>query len=302
MKKYIKIFLCLGFLAILIYSLLEFALYKPKTIQEAKEWVEVYYNIELEKLSGDVGKLKIVHLSDFHRGAYELSSELIYAFVKEQNPDLIVLTGDMVEGDYLAKNIQSFLDIEAIQLMSSLAQLAETYYVMGNNDYFENEYAQRSYERVLDDFGVHVLKDTSEEIIYNGQKIIISGINDPVYNKSSKSSTLQTVSDSLEEASLGLQEDALNILLVHRPEFFNLYQSYNYDIVFAGHTHGGQFQILNKSMVKIPGQKYPAKYVNGQYEENNTYMIVSRGLGTSTIPLRINCPPEIGIITLTQKK
>lgn len=301
LKKYIKIFLCFCFLAILIYAALKFFAYKPKTIEEAKNWTETYYDIKSEKLSEEAGSLKIVHLSDFHQGAYELPTAVVYTIVKEQDPDIVVLTGDMVEGDYLETHIQSFLDVEAIQLMSALAQVAETYYVMGNNDYFENKYAQRSYEDILEESGVHILRDESDEIVIKGQKIVLSGINDPIYNKSSKSSAFNTTSNSVKEVSSALQEDALNILLVHRPEFFSLYQYYDYDLVLAGHTHGGQFRLFNKPVIKIPGQKYPAKYVNGLYEENGQYMIINRGLGTSSVPLRINCPPEIGVITITKK-
>lgn len=304
MNRSVKIFLFLYFIlcSVLSHAFFDFVFYKPKTVDEAKNWVETYYDIESEKLSDEIGELKIVHLSDFHKGAYGLPFDLIYTFVKEQNPDLIVLTGDMVEGQELENKVQSFFDVESIQLMAALSGVAETYYVMGNNDYFKSEYAQRSYERLLIDAGVHILKDRTTEITYKGQKISICGINDPVYDIESGLSSKEITRRSLDEASIPLKDDTLNILLAHRPEHFDLYQTYGYDIIFAGHTHGGQFQILNQPVTKIPGQSFPAKYVNGKYEENNKYMIVSRGLGTSNIHLRINCPPEIGIITLIQKK
>ena len=92
--------------------------------------------------------------------------------------------------------------------------------------------------------------------------------------------------------------DGFTILSSHRPEYFNVYQNKNIDLVLSGHAHGGQFRLPLGGGVIAPGQGLFPKYDAGAYTENGTTMIVSRGIGNSIIPVRINNPPEIVIIEL----
>ena len=93
-------------------------------------------------------------------------------------------------------------------------------------------------------------------------------------------------------------DDGFAILLSHRPEHFNVYQRKNIDLVLSGHAHGGQFRLPFLGGVIAPDQRLFPRYDAGAYTENGTTMVVSRGIGNSIIPLRINNRPEIVIIEL----
>ena len=96
--------------------------------------------------------------------------------------------------------------------------------------------------------------------------------------------------------------NGFTILLSHRPECFNVYQNKNIDLVLSGHAHGGQFRLPFLGGVIAPNQGLFPKYDAGIYTENGTTMIVSRGIGNSIIPVRINNRPEIVIIELNLQR
>ena len=96
----------------------------------------------------------------------------------------------------------------------------------------------------------------------------------------------------------GLTEDlkGYNILLSHRPELIDIYASFNINLVFSGHAHGGQIRIPFIGGIIAPNQGLFPKYTSGLYEVKNTKMVVSRGLGNSAFPIRINNRPEIVVV------
>jgi predicted MPP superfamily phosphohydrolase len=96
-------------------------------------------------------------------------------------------------------------------------------------------------------------------------------------------------------------EDTYTILLSHRPELFELYVESKADLVFSGHAHGGQFRIPFVGGLIAPNQGLFPKYDAGIYEEGNTTMVVSRGIGNSIVPFRINNRPEIVLAELASQ-
>ena len=97
-------------------------------------------------------------------------------------------------------------------------------------------------------------------------------------------------------------EDVYRILLSHRPELFELYEKYDMDLVLSGHAHGGQFRLPVVGGILAPHQGFFPKYDAGLYVENDTNMIVSRGIGNSLFPFRLNNPPEVILIELKTKE
>ena len=95
--------------------------------------------------------------------------------------------------------------------------------------------------------------------------------------------------------------NAFTVLLSHRPELFETYVENNIDLVLSGHTHGGQIRLPVIGAVVVPDQGFFPKYDAGLFKSGNTNMIISRGLGNSLIPIRINCRPELVIVTLESK-
>ena len=98
------------------------------------------------------------------------------------------------------------------------------------------------------------------------------------------------------------EEDDFQILLSHRPELLSLYSEYEFDVVFSGHAHGGQFRLPFVGGLMAPDQGLFPKYTSGTYKLDNTTMIVNRGLGNSIIPIRIFNRPEIVVVTLKTVK
>ena len=144
----------------------------------------------------------------------------------------------------------------------------------------------------LAEAGVIVLENQKVEITREGESITLMGIDDPSFQESylfgdAESVARQAIDDLQNES------DGYTILLSHRPELFSLYVETEMDLVFSGHAHGGQFRLPLIGGLVAPNQGFFPKYDAGLFSEDNTTMIVSRGVGNSIIPLRFNNRPEI---------
>ena len=141
------------------------------------------------------------------------------------------------------------------------------------------------------------MEDTRTEISIEGQSISLIGVNDPSFQ------TDYLFGDDEEVLNAKLNElqadgDGFTILLSHRPELFSTYVDYNVDLVFSGHAHGGQFRLPFVGGLVAPNQGLFPEYDAGIYTEGNTNMVVSRGIGNSILPFRVNNRPEVIIIEL----
>ena len=147
--------------------------------------------------------------------------------------------------------------------------------------------------------GVNILENSYSSISKENSKINIIGINDPSFDALQLYgyTDQQIISKDLEK--LTNNSDEYTILLSHRPELFDTYCSYNINLVFAGHAHGGQIRLPFIGGVIAPNQGFFPQYTSGLYQKGNTNMIVSRGLGNSAFPFRINNRPEIVVVKLS---
>lgn len=232
---------------------------------------------------------KIIHLSDLHNKSFGDDQRRLIRKVEQLNPDLIVLTGDLVGWQ------KDGLDAGLV-LMENLVEIAPTYFVTGNHDKWAMN--EHSLETRLEDYGVNVLRDEIDRISVNGEMIQIIGIDDrPGFHLS------EVEQGNSDEVYLNLLEEALanefTILLAHRPELFSLYSEYNVDLIFSGHAHGGQVRLPFIGGLFSPNQGLFPKYTSGEYSLNDTTMIVNRGLGNSSFPFRIFNRPEIILLTLS---
>lgn len=243
-----------------------------------------------ENIPDSFNGYKIVHISDLHNAQFGNNNEILLNKIKEADPDIIVVTGDLVDSRHT--NIQVGIDFAA-----NAQKIAPVYYVNGNHESRLSAY--EDIENSLIDEGIVVLKDYFVEIKKNDDTIRITGISDPdfILSDNKKNSI-----DSLLSHLRGFEpDDNFNILLTHRPEYFDLYVKHKYDLVFSGHAHGGQFRIPFIGGIFSPGQGLFPEYDSGLYSKNGTSMIVSRGLGNSLFPFRLNNNPEIIIIELKNK-
>ena len=207
--------------------------------------------------------------------------------LEECEPDIILITGDLVDSRRT--------DIEiGITFAKKATMIAPTYYVTGNHEARIDEYEELI--NGLQQTGVHVLQNECVLLEQSGETIAIAGIEDPSFATDYLFGDSETVTkDVLLEL---IDEDIYTVLLAHRPELFNTYVECEADLVFSGHAHGGQLRLPFVGGVVAPNQGLFPEYDAGLYSEKSTDMIVSRGIGNSILPFRVNNRPEIVLVEL----
>lgn len=236
--------------------------------------------------------IKIVHLSDLHSKPFKA----VIKKAEEQNPDIIVITGDFINDHCKNKD-------KMLEFAKALVKICPVYYITGNHerrlDCFNNLMNE------LKNIGFKVLLNEISSEIINGTKINILGLDENQADfkdyKARKNGTFvyKDMSKYFNELS---QKDGVKIVLSHFPENFkgvkeNNYSQYDFDIQFSGHAHGGHFILPFIGPVFSPGQGLFPKYARGSFGDKPK-LIVSRGLGNAEFPLRLFNHPEINVITI----
>jgi uncharacterized protein len=230
---------------------------------------------------------QIVHLTDLHNKSFGDNQQRLLTRVEQADPDVIFFTGDLIDQD--TEDMTN-----SIILMRELADLAPTYFVTGNHEWWSGNY--ETLETELLNSGVHVLRNESVEITKNEQSIQLIGIDDPAQSINSDSTAV--LEEYIQFAAKDIDDEEFRILLSHRPEVFSMYTDYEMQLVFTGHAHGGQIRLPFLGAVAAPDQGFFPEYTAGKYTQNNTTMVVNRGLGNSVIPVRVFNRPEIIVTTL----
>jgi predicted MPP superfamily phosphohydrolase len=279
-KKYIRIIILIVVLCFTVGSLIIYDNFKLDVTE---------YTIERNNIPKNFDNFKIVHLSDLHNTEFGKDNEKLLKIIKEQKPDAIFVTGDSIDGFYT--NIQI-----PIKLFNEILKICDIYFVVGNHESRVNITTTTEFIDTLTDIGVIVLKDSNTYIEKDGEKIQIIGLKDASdykleYNNNYTEKITETI-NNLDD------KNAFSILLSHHPELFNEYKNTNIDLVFSGHAHGGQFRLPLIGGIVAPEQGLFPKFDAGLFNENSTTMVVSRGLGNSIVPVRVNNSPEIIVVTL----
>lgn len=241
------------------------------------------------KLPSGFDNFTIVQISDLHNKDFhgELAKK-----VKEINPDIVVITGDLID----RRNTR--IDI-AVEFTREIVKIAPIYYVSGNHEQLSGEYNILKDE--LQMTNVQIIDNSQLVLNKNGDEIGIMGIADPAIHKGEDSYLWDDSIDYVKNSITGLlkgTDNKFNILLSHRPEQFNVYKDMKMDLVFSGHAHGGQIRIPFIGGLVAPNQGLFPEYTEGIYRDGSTSMVVSRGLGNSIIPFRIFNRPELVVVTL----
>ncbi|MCK9217812.1 MAG: metallophosphoesterase [Firmicutes bacterium] len=247
-----------------------------------------YYN---DKIPDGFNGYSIIHISDLHNKSFGKNQEYLLKKVRIAEPDIIVITGDLID------RRKYDLDI-AMKFIDGAMKIAPIYYVSGNHEAWSKDYKNIS-QRLLD-YGVKILDDNKVALKEGKHEIEILGLSDPDFLTSNylEGTDLSKLKEELSKLS---DDSTFQILLFHRPELFDLYTDENIDIIFSGHAHGGQFRIPLIGGLVAPDQGLFPKYTSGAYVRNQSTLIVSRGLGNSIIPVRIFNRPEIIKVTLLKK-
>lgn len=284
MKK--NIFIICGTILVLVISFLLYCRYvgtKGLIIRE--------YLVKNSKLPDSFYGTKVVHVSDIHYGRITKKKELTNICKKVNNlkPDLIIITGDILDKD-VTYNDQDIIEIADI-LNSMNAPLGK-YVISGNHDLVK----QDNYNKLLEILNYTSLDD-SYQILYNGttDAIMLSGLSTMDNNKKAEEKLLESKNQIKSETS----NIKFNILLVHEPDIIKTFDYKDYDLILAGHSHGGQVKLPLIGALSYPrGAK---KYHNDYYKLKNSDLYISSGVGTSRVNFRLNNKPSISLYRLVNK-
>lgn len=239
------------------------------------------HNIELRENGKD--EIKIAQFSDTHLGEYFSLEQLekVVKKINKVNPDIVVFTGDLMD------NAAEYSPIEeTIEILSKIDAKIGKYAVYGNRDYGGG--AVRFYRDMMEKSGFVVLSNQNETINIRNRKLHIMGGDDALMGEHNPSTTVGNIN-----------EEDINILLLHEPDLVDQYNGYPIDLALAGHSHGGQVYIPFYGPIKR--NVLSEKYNKGFYELENSRgstIYVNTGIGNTKVPFRFFNVPEISVFKI----
>lgn len=265
-----------------------------------------HYTIESQKFKGFSRDLNLIFLSDLHNRVYGEKNEPLLQAIRNEKPDLILIGGDMLVG----KEDASY-DI-ALDFTSQLPEIAPVLYATGNHEQRMREKpeiyqaAYADYRQQLKDRGVLFLENGSCRIEAGTVLLEISGVELPSASyKKLKKLPIQAsdIAEYLHKDSVSVTEDSVyRILLAHNPAYMNAYKGWGADLILSGHLHGGVMRLPGIGGVITPQAFLFPKYSGEMTKEGEQTIIVSRGLGTHTINIRLFNQPEVVSICLKRSE
>lgn len=239
-----------------------------------------------------------VVLSDLHNKSYGKNNEKLLKSIDRLNPE-----GILIAGDILTAKPQRSYEI-ALELIKNLAGKYPIYYGMGNHEtrlfLYPEVYADMGecYEQDLKECGVRLMRN---EVVECEDSIRIYGLD--MKREYYKRFHKYPMDDCYLKETLGdVCEDNYEILLAHNPDYFEEYAAWGADLVLSGHVHGGMMRLPILGGVVSPAFKLFPKYDGGLFKTGKSTMILSRGLGMHTIPIRIFNPGELIFLTISPKE
>ena len=240
------------------------------------------YTVESEKIDSTV---RLVLLTDLHCCDYGEGQQELLDVVEAQSPDLVLLSGDIVDDDPRMPEEKALTAVEA------LAERWPVYDVTGKHEFWSGRVEE--IKEKLRQCGAVVLEGETKQVTAAGQTLQICGVDDPNVGERAWQTQLETVTKALEE-------NVFSVLLTHRPERVEDYTGRGFDLVLAGHAHGGQWRLpgLINGLI-APNQGLFPRYAGGTYDLEGTILIVSRGLAreSTRVPRFFN-PPEVVVIDI----
>ena len=247
-------------------------------------------HVELDLLPGE-GSFTIAQVSDLHNAEFGGGNRELLAILEEAEPDLIAITGDLIDS-------RRTDPAPALAFLEGAVELAPVCYVTGNHEFRAYD-AYQDLKSQMEELGVIVLEN--ESMVLEEVPLRVIGLDDPSFGVRSDPSAPpeQILEDALTAlAPQAGEEDLRTVLLAHRPEYVELYAQHGADLVLSGHAHGGQVRLPGVGGLYAPGQGFLPAYTSGLYQIGGTSLVVSRGLGTSLFPLRVNNRPEVVLVKL----
>ena len=274
----------------IVYCLIEM-------IRELRDFRVTKYRICSQKLNGIKREKKIIFLSDLHNRMYGEENERLLESIRNQHPDLILIGGDML----VRKDGNSY--DKTVHFLAKLPGICPVYCANGNHeqklkelpDKYEQSYEE--YKKALTASGIHMLENASETVKLDEVPVKLSGLEIPLgaYARFGKKElSLKEITDRI-----GEHGDDYQILLAHHPGYMKEYLAYGADLILGGHYHGCVVQLPWIGGVMSTNFTLFPKYSGGIYPEGEQTAVVSRGLGTHSVPLRLWNWPELIVLELS---
>jgi predicted MPP superfamily phosphohydrolase len=236
------------------------------------------HDVRIPRLPSGLNGLRIAQVSDVHFPGNRIAAEAALDLLHEERPDIVLLTGDMTESLAAMPDVRTF----AAEARGGLATVA----LLGNWEHRVGAVGELAFDTYRS-AGVDLLVNQSLTVDVSGVQLTIIGLDDPVSGRPDLSSARKSVAQGSTE-----------IWLVHAPGFVDQLPAITPvrpSLLLAGHTHGGQIRLPFLPPVKPIGA---GRFLEGWYQDTLAPLYVSRGIGTTGIPARFRCPPELPIFTL----
>lgn len=257
---------------------------------------------------------RIVFLSDLHNRVYGSQNDILLEKIREARPGLILIGGDMLIGKKNASPEQ------ALDFIRRLPEIAPVYYALGNHEQRLKSQVEKYgdvlyyYRKKLTAAGIHFLENESADVSLSGRELRITGLALPLDTYTHKASTgvcsrekggFRPAGDTRKASVTGrdirklagpADKSRYQILLAHNPAYVPAYKEWGADLVLCGHLHGGVLRIPGWRGVVTPQAALFPKYSGEMTVEDNTTVVVSKGLGTHTVNLRVFNPAEVVVI------
>lgn len=273
----IKIFRFIICLIILIIIIILFSVFCSQKILSIDT-----YSYTNEKITTPI---RVVQLTDLHNSEFGAANNRLVQKIQKQNPDVVFMTGDMLNDD------ESRMDI-VVNLVQKVMEIAPVYYSLGNHEkaFIEKQRDGKDLVEKLEAAGAVVLEQEYADTEIAGQEVRIGGAYGYLLEGEWKDGSEQRFMEEFQETG------RFKILLSHIPEGLLLWESMKYwdvDLVFSGHVHGGQVRFPGIGGLYDPEERFFPTYTKGMFECGHGTMILSAGLGSSATIPRINNLPEI---------
>ena len=240
---------------------------------------------------------RIVFLSDLHNKTYGRENHILLERIQKENPDLILIGGDMLIGK------RGVPPAAALELSRRLPGIAPVYYALGNHEQrmklkpLKYGDVMCGYKKKLKEAGVHFLENESADVSFNGVEIRLTDLELPLrtYEKFRQE---PVTCDEIEQLVGPADRTRYQILLAHNPAYVPAYEKWGANLVLSGHLHGGVVRIPGWRGVVTPQAMLFPKHSGDMAAAGSTTVVVSKGLGTHTVNLRLFNPAEVVVLHL----
>ena len=262
---------------------------------DSSRFIRREYRIGSDKIRK---KVKILLLSDLHNKSYGRNNEKLLTEIRKINPDLIVVAGDMVT----ANEKKTRFEVPTA-LMKRLAEQYPVYYGNGNHEHKTKLFPEQ-FGTMYTDYVKEIKKAGAHHLV--NEKVYLPDFNMDLYGLEigreyyGKFKNTRMDTAYLEKILGKPAESRFSVVIAHNPDYFKTYAKWGADLVVSGHVHGGLMRLPVLGGVISPAIKLFPKYDGGEYREGKAVMILGRGLGTHTLPIRIFNPGELVVIDFSR--